>query len=128
VVFKSTALAVAGMKKVTAEAAKCPRAFTILGGPPQIIGRYTVNSRPIEVQGWQGFAQQLAHTEPRDVDPDFYDDLDTVVLRKANAILYAGFAQVKRLGARADSAAKAQATLAHARPAPLIPRLGRMRG
>jgi hypothetical protein len=111
VVFKSTALAADGMKKVTAEAAKCPSAFTILGGPPEIVGHYTVNSRPVSLEGWTGFSQQLAHTPPREVDPDYYDDLDTVVVRKGNAIVYAGFAQVKRVGQRADSAAKAQQTM-----------------
>jgi hypothetical protein len=111
VVFKSTALAAAAMKKVTAAAARCPSAFSVLGGPPQIVGRYTVNSRPIDVAGWQGFTQQLAHTSPPDWHEDLYDDLDTVVVRRANAILYAGFATVKKLGRRADSAARAQQTM-----------------
>jgi hypothetical protein len=111
VVFKSPALAAAGMKKVTTAAARCPGAFSILGGPPQIVGHYTVNSRPIEVAGWQGFTQQLAHTSPPDWHAEFYDDLDTVVVRKGNAILYAGFATVKKLGQRADSAAKAKETM-----------------
>jgi hypothetical protein len=111
-VFKSTALAVAGMKKVTTAASRCPGAFSIFGGPPQIIGHYTVNSRPIQMSGWQGFAQQLAHTSPPDWHAAFYDDLDTVVVRKGNAILYAGFATVKKLGQRADSAATAQKTMA----------------
>jgi hypothetical protein len=112
VVFKSTALAAAGMKKVTTAAARCPSAFSVFGGPPQIVGHYTVNSRPIELAGWQGFTQQLAHTSPPDWHAEFYDDLDTVVVRKGNAILYAGFATVKKLGRRADSAAKAQKTMA----------------
>jgi hypothetical protein len=111
VVFKSTALAAAGMRKVTAAAARCPGAFSVFGGPPQIVGHYTVNSRPIEIAGWQGFTQQLAHTSPPDWHADLYDDLDTVVVRKGNAILYAGFATVKKLGQRADSAVKAQKTL-----------------
>jgi hypothetical protein len=111
VVFKSTALAAAGMKKVTSAAARCPSAFSVFGGPPQIVGHYTVNSRPIAFEGWQGFAQQLAHTSPPDWHAEFYDDLDTVVVRKGNAILYAGFATVKKLGQRADSAATARKTL-----------------
>lgn len=111
VVFKSTALAAAGMKQVTAAAAKCPSAFSVFGGPPQILGDYTVNSRPIEVEGWRGFTQQLAHTSPANWHEELYDDLDTVVVRKGNAILYAGFATVKKLGRRADSAAQAQKTL-----------------
>jgi len=111
VVFKSTALAAAGMKKVTTAAAKCPNAFSVFGGPPQIVGHYTVNSRPIALEGWQRFTQQLAHTSPPDWHAEFYDDLDTVVVRKGNAILYAGFATVKKLGRRADSAVKAQKTM-----------------
>jgi hypothetical protein len=110
-VFKSTALATAGMKRVTAAASKCPGAFSVNGGPPQIVGDYTVHSRSIEIAGWQGFTQQLAHTSPADWHAEFYDDLDTVVVRKGNAILYAGFATVKKLGQRADSAANAQKTL-----------------
>ncbi len=108
VVFHTPQLADAGMKKVNEAAAKCPRSWTISGGPPQIIGSYTVNSRPLELHGWKGFTQQLAHTSPRDVNPDTYDDLVTVVLQKDNAILYAGFAQIKKTGERADSGAKAE--------------------
>jgi hypothetical protein len=107
VVFQSAALADAGMKKVNATAAKCPSSWTILGGPPEIIGRYTTNTRPLALRGWNGFSQQLAHTAPPDVNPDTYDDLATVVLHKGNAILYAGFAQIKNTGERADSGAKA---------------------
>ena len=108
VVFHSAQLADAGMKKVNAAAAKCPIKWTILGGPPQIIGTYTVASRPIEMHGWKGFSQQLAHLSPKDINPDTYDDLVTVVLHKGNAILYAGFAQIKNAGERADSGAKAE--------------------
>jgi hypothetical protein len=108
VVFQSTQLADAGMKRVNAAAAKCPGSFTILGGPPQIVGTYTVNSRPLDLHGWKGFAQQLAHESPDDVNPDTYDDLVTVVLHKGNAILYAGFAQIKNTGERADSGVKAE--------------------
>jgi hypothetical protein len=108
VVFKSTQLAVDGMKKVSAEIEKCPRSFTILGGPPEIIGTFTINSRPFSESGWTGYAQQLAHTSPRDVNATVYDDLETIVVRKANAILYAGFALVKKVGERANSAQVAQ--------------------
>ena len=107
-VFQNAQLADAGMKQVNAAAAKCPGSFTILGGPPQILGSYTMNSRPLELHGWKGFAQQLAHTSPHDINPDTYDDLVTVVLHKDNAILYAGFAQIKKTGERADSGAKAE--------------------
>jgi hypothetical protein len=108
VVFQTAQLADAGMKKVNAAAAKCPGTFEILGGPPQIVGSYTANSRPIDLHGWKGFSQQLAHTSPQDVNPDTYDDLVTVVLHKGNAILYAGFAQIKNTGERANSGEKAE--------------------
>jgi hypothetical protein len=114
VVFHNAQLADAGMKKVDAAAAKCPGSFKILGGPPQIIGSYTTNRRPLELHGWKGFSQQLAHTSPRDVNPDTYDDLVTVVLHKDNAILYAGFAQVKKTGERADSGVKAEQVMKQA--------------
>jgi hypothetical protein len=114
VVFHNAQLADAGMKKVNAAAAKCPGSFSILGGPPQIIGSYTVNSRPLELHGWKGFSQQLAHISPRDVNPDTYDDLVTVVLHKDNAILYAGFAQIKKSGERADSGDKAEQVMREA--------------
>lgn len=105
-VFKSDVLADQGMDKVQAAAAKCPAAFTILGGPPVIVGNYKTNSRPFQLGEWQGFAQQLVHTFPSDVDPGTYDDLVTVVVRKANAILYVGYEQTKQTGQRADSATK----------------------
>jgi hypothetical protein len=108
VVFESAQLADAGMKKVNASAAKCPGSFTVLGGPPQIVGSYTVNSRPLELDGWKGFTQQLAHTSPPEINADTYDDLVTVVLHKGNAILYAGFAQVKNAGERANSGERAE--------------------
>jgi hypothetical protein len=108
VVFQSAQLADAGMEKVTAAVSKCPSTFTILGGPPQILGSYTINTRPLELHGWKGFSQQLAHTAPREINPETYDDLVTVVLHKDNAILYAGFAQIKNTGERADSGVKAE--------------------
>jgi len=105
-VFKTDVLADQGMDKVQAEAAKCPAAFTVLGGPPVIVGDYKTNSRPFHLGEWQGFAQQLVHTFPTGVDPGTFDDLVTVVVRKANAIVYVGFEQTKQTGQRADSAAK----------------------
>jgi hypothetical protein len=111
IVFASDTLAVSAMKRVTSAAAKCPSTFTILGGPPVVVGTYTVNARPFEVDGWKGYSQQLAHTAPGDINPETYDDLVTVVLQKANAIVYAGFEQVKKIGERADSGAKVQETM-----------------
>lgn len=112
-VFKTSLLAAKGMDQVNAETAKCPSAFTIFGGPPQIVGDYKINSRPFELDGWRGFAQQLVHTFPADVDPETYDDLVTVVVHRANAILYVGYAQTKKVGQRADSATKVRSALDH---------------
>lgn len=110
-VFKTDVLADQGMDKVQAEAAKCPAAYSILGGPPTIIGDYKTNLRPFQLGEWQGFAQQLVHTFPSDVDQSTYDDLVTVVVRKANAIIYVGYDQTKQTGQRADSATKVKTAL-----------------
>jgi hypothetical protein len=111
VVFPSESLAAGAMKQVTAAVGKCPKTFTVLGGPPVVIGSYTVNARPFDVDGWKGSSQQLAHTAPPDVNPETYDDLVTVVAQKGNAIVYAGFEQIKKVGERADSGAKAEETM-----------------
>lgn len=103
VVFTSDALAGTGMKTVTAEAAKCPAAFTILGGPPIIVGSYKVNRRAFSSAGWTGFTQQLAHTSPPELGTGTYDDLSTVVVHKANAVLYLQLARIHKIGQRADS-------------------------
>ncbi len=103
VVFQSASLADDTMNTVVAESAKCPATFSVLGGPPSVLGDYQVGSRSIEIGGWTGFAQHLVHTSPPDVNPDTYDDLVTVVVHKANAVLYVGYAQIKTVGQRADS-------------------------
>src|SRR5262245_33537942 len=53
-----------------------------------------------------GRAGPLVHTFPPGAAPGTYDDLVTVVVRKANAIVYVGFEQTKQTGQRADSASK----------------------
>ncbi|MEO3868845.1 hypothetical protein ABGB18_08455 [Nonomuraea sp. B12E4] len=103
VVFQSDALAGNTMSAVTTESAKCPEAFSVFGGPPSVVGEYKVGSRPIELNGWKGFAQHLVHTSPPEVNPETYDDLVTVVVHKANAIVYVGYAQIKKVGQRADT-------------------------
>ena len=108
VVFTTDALADQGMKTVLAESAKCPDSFTILGGPPIIVGSYKVNSRTFKSGGWTGFAQQLAHTSPPDLNSGTYDDLVTVVAHKANAVIYLGYAQIHKVGQRADSNKKVE--------------------
>lgn len=106
VVFESTTLAGNAMNAVTAESAKCPATFTILGGPPSIVGAYTTGSRPLELNGWRGFAQHLVHTPPAGLGSDTYDDLVTVVVHKANAVLYVGYTQIKNVGERSDTEEK----------------------
>ncbi|MEU3455005.1 hypothetical protein ABZ671_15600 [Micromonospora sp. NPDC006766] len=111
VVFQSASLADDTMNTVVAESAKCPATFSVLGGPPSVLGDYQVGSRSIEIGGWKGFAQHLVHTSPPDVNPDTYDDLVTVVVHKANAVLYVGYAQIKTVGQRADSDEKVKTLL-----------------
>ncbi|MER7444630.1 hypothetical protein [Micromonospora avicenniae] len=111
VVFQSSSLVDDTMNAVVAEANKCPATFSVLGGPPTVVGEYKVGSRPIEINGWKGFAQHLVHTSPPEVNPDTYDDLVTVVVRKANAIIYVGYTQIKSVGKRADSDEKVKALM-----------------
>ncbi|WP_433412763.1 hypothetical protein ACQP1V_26665 [Microtetraspora malaysiensis] len=110
-VFTSSSLADNTMDTVVAESAKCPETFGVLGGPPTVVGDYKVGSRQIEMEGWKGFAQHLVHTSPPEVNPDTYDDLVTVVVHKANAIIYVGYAQIKAVGQRADSDEKVKALM-----------------
>ncbi|OKI49109.1 hypothetical protein [Micromonospora sp. CB01531] len=111
VVFESPSLADSTMKTVVAEATKCPATFSVLGGPPSVVGEYKVGSRSIDINGWKGYAQHLVHTSPPDVNPDTYDDLITVVVHKENAIVYVGYAQIKAVGKRADSDEKVKALM-----------------
>ncbi|GII34276.1 hypothetical protein [Planotetraspora mira] len=111
VVFQSPSLADGTMDTVVAESAKCPEAFSVLGGPPSVVGAYKVGSRPIEMDGWKGFAQHLVHTSPPEMNADTYDDLVTVVVHKANAIVYVGYAQIKAVGQRADTDEKVKALM-----------------
>jgi hypothetical protein len=106
VVFTTDALADEGMRTVTTEAAKCPGSFSILGGPPVIVGTYKVNRRPFKSDGWTGFTQQLTHTSPPDLSSGTYDDLATIVAHRANTIIYVGYTQVQKTGHRADSGMK----------------------
>ncbi|MFU8876168.1 hypothetical protein [Micromonospora sp. SL4-19] len=111
VVFQNSSLVDNTMNTVVAEANKCPATFSVLGGPPSVVGDYKVGSRSIEINGWTGFAQHLVHTSPPEVNPDTYDDLVTVVVHKENAILYVGYAQIKAVGKRADSDEKVKALM-----------------
>ncbi|MFC0505100.1 hypothetical protein [Micromonospora costi] len=111
VVFQSSSLVDDTMNAVVAEANKCPATFSVLGGPATVVGEYKVGSRSIEINGWKGFAQHLVHTSPPEVNPETYDDLVTVVVRKANAIIYVGYTQIKSVGKRADSEEKVKALM-----------------
>ncbi|TYB98804.1 hypothetical protein FXF53_16985 [Micromonospora sp. WP24] len=111
VVFQSSSLVDDTMNKVVAEADKCPATFSVLGGPPTVVGEYKVGSRSIEINGWKGFSQHLVHTSPPEVNTETYDDLVTVVVRKANAIIYVGYTQIKSVGKRADSDEKVKALM-----------------
>jgi hypothetical protein len=113
VVFPNDTLTDQGMRTVTAESAKCPASFNILGGPPIIVGDYHVTKRPLEVAGWTGFAQHLVHTSPPQINPATYDDLVTAVVRKANAIFYVGYEQTKNTGDRSDSTDRLEKLLTH---------------
>ena len=81
------------------------------GGPPQILGTYSVSRRPLERSGWSGYTQQIAHTYPPGQDNVYYEDITHVVLHRANVILYLDVAHRNVIGQRADSAAKADSVV-----------------
>lgn len=118
-VFESDPLAQQGMKQVKAEAAKCPANFDVLGGPPVIVGEYRISQRAVDVAGWSGFVQRLAHTPPTDMPSDAYDDLATAVLRKSNSIIYISYQQTQKVGDQASSESRLRAMLDQT-----LPRLG----
>ncbi|WP_066948119.1 hypothetical protein [Microtetraspora fusca] len=107
-VFGSGAIADGAMDEVGSGLAKCPGSYAVNGGPPVILGTYSVTSRPLEVFGWKGYVQQLAHTFPPGMDDVYYEDIAIVVLHRANLILYLDLTQTKIVGDRADSADKAR--------------------
>lgn len=106
-VFASTAIADNAMDEVGSGLASCPGSYEVEGGPPVILGAYRVTSRPLEVFGWKGYVQQLAHTYPPGQDDVYYEDIAIVVLHRANLILYLDLTQKKIVGDRADAAEKA---------------------
>jgi hypothetical protein len=106
-VFATDAIAEAGMAKVTAAMAKCPPRYLIRGGPPPILGEYTLSARPVEIDGWEGVAQQLAHTYPQ--DDVYYEDMAHMVIRRANVILYLDLVQQHVIGDRSDAVEKDEA-------------------
>jgi hypothetical protein len=108
-VFGTSAIAGDGMKAVGAAMQKCPASYDVRGGPSPILGTYSVNSQPLESDGWKGVAQQIAHTYPQ--DDVYYEDMAHVVVQRANVILYVDVTHRKVIGERSDSSAKAEVVL-----------------
>src|SRR5262249_4920533 len=61
-VFGTDTIAGDAMKQVGAAVAKCPASYEVRGGPSPLLGTYSVSSRELEVNGWKGVVQQIAHT------------------------------------------------------------------
>jgi len=108
-VFGTEAIADSGMDAVAGAIAKCPADYTVQGGPSPLLGTYSVSSRELTVDGWKGFVQQIAHTNP--ADDVYYEDAAHVVVQRANVILYLGVTHSKIIGERSDSSTKAEAVL-----------------
>ena len=106
-VFGTSAVAQAAMAKVQAAMEKCPASYVVRGGPPQILGSYALNSRPIEIDGWTGVAQQLAHGYQ--ASEVYYEDVGHVVLQRDNVILDLLLSHEHVVGDRADSGELAEA-------------------
>jgi hypothetical protein len=100
-VFPTDAIADNGMRQVAAAVDRCPRSYDVRGGPSPILGTYSVSVRPLEVSGWKGIAQQVAHTYQ--ADDVYYEDMGHVILHRANVILYLDVDHKKVIGDRADS-------------------------
>jgi hypothetical protein len=108
-VFGTSAIAATGMEAVTSGMEKCPTSYEVRGGPSTILGTYGASSRPVEVSGWKGMMQQIAHVYPS--DPVYYEDLAHVVVGRGNVILYVDVTHQKIIGERADAAATAERVL-----------------
>jgi hypothetical protein len=108
-VFGTSAIAESGMNAVSSGMAKCPTAYEVRGGPSTILGTYGASSRPIEISGWKGMIQQIAHTYPQ--DQVYYEDLAHVVVGRGNVILYVDVTHQKIIGERADATATAERVL-----------------
>jgi hypothetical protein len=108
-VFGTSTIAANGMKQVDEAVAKCPSSYEVRGGPSPILGSYRVSSRTLEVDGWKGVVQQIAHTNP--ADDVYYEDASHVIVQRANVILYFNVTHEKIIGERSDSSAKAESVL-----------------
>lgn len=110
-VFGTSAIAESGMNAVGSGMEKCPTSYEVRGGPSPILGTYGASSRPVEIAGWKGELQQIAHTFPPGQDDVYYEDLAHVVVRRANVILYLDVTHQKIIGERADASATAERVL-----------------
>jgi hypothetical protein len=110
-VFGTSAIAESGMNAVGSGMEKCPTSYEVRGGPSPILGTYGASSRPVEIAGWKGVLQQIAHTFPPGQDDVYYEDLAHVVVRRANVILYLDVTHQKIIGERADASATAERAL-----------------
>jgi hypothetical protein len=108
-VFGTSAIAKQGMNAVSSGMEKCPTAYEVRGGPSPILGTYGASSRPVEIAGWKGMVQQIAHTFPQ--DQVYYEDLAHVVVGRGNVILYVDVTHEKIIGERADATATAERVL-----------------
>jgi hypothetical protein len=108
-VFGTSAIAESGMNAVSSGMEKCPTAYEVRGGPSTILGTYGASSRPLEIAGWKGMIQQIAHTYPQ--DQVYYEDLAHVVVGRGNVILYVDVTHQKIIGERADATATAERVL-----------------
>jgi hypothetical protein len=108
-VFGTPAIADEGMDAVGNAMSKCPAQYEVRGGPPPILGTYSVSSRPVEAGAWKGVIQQIAHTSQ--FDEVYYEDAAHVVVQRANVILYLDVTHRKVIGERADASAKAESVL-----------------
>jgi hypothetical protein len=108
-VFGTSTIAASGMRAVSSGMEKCPTRYEVRGGPSPILGTYGASSRPIEISGWKGMIQQIAHTYPQ--DQVYYEDLAHVVVGRGNVILYVDVTHQKIIGERADATATAERVL-----------------
>src|SRR3954466_10617869 len=108
-VFGTSAIAESGMNAVGSGMEKCPTSYEVRGGPSPILGTYGASSRPLEIAGWKGMIQQIAHTYPQ--DQVYYEDLAHVVVAPGNVILYVDVTHQKIIGERADATATAERVL-----------------
>jgi hypothetical protein len=107
--FGTTTIAEHGMKAVGAAMRQCPASYEVRGGPSPILGTYAVTARALEVEGWTGVLQQIAHTNPQ--DDVYYEDAAHVVVQRANVILYLDVTHRKVIGERSDAPATAESVL-----------------